>query len=98
MINNQIKFRIQIFISNNNKISDRNATYNSLEAKWNRVDSVYKGTDAMQAAGEQLEWADILRDLELLEEIEVEQKGRRFLLRTEARGVADEFFPDQPPS
>jgi len=48
--------------------------------------------DRLQAAGEQLEWADILRDLELLEEIEVEQKGRRFLLRTEARGVAGRVF------
>jgi transposase len=48
--------------------------------------------DRLQAAGEQLEWADILRDLELLEEIEVEQKGRRFLLRTEARGVVGRVF------
>ena len=48
--------------------------------------------DRLQAAGEQLEWADIVRDLELLEEIEVEQNGRRFLLRTEARGVAGRVF------
>jgi hypothetical protein len=48
--------------------------------------------DRLQAAGEQLEWADIVRDLELLEEIEVEQNGRRFLLRTEARGVTGRVF------
>jgi hypothetical protein len=48
--------------------------------------------DRLEAAGQQLEWADILRDLELLEEIEVEQSGRRFLLRTEARGVTGHVF------
>ena len=41
---------------------------------------------------QQLEWDDILRDLELLEEIEVGQSERRFLLRTEARGVTGRVF------
>ncbi len=42
----------------------------------------------LEAAGYRWEWADVIHDLDLLEEIEVEQHQRRFLLRTEARGVA----------
>jgi len=39
-----------------------------------------------------IEWADVVRDLERLEEIEIEKEGKRFLLRTEAAGVAGKIF------
>ena len=42
--------------------------------------------DRLTAAGEKFEWADILRDLQALQHIEVEHQGKRFLLRSEARG------------
>ena len=36
---------------------------------------------------EALEWAAILRDLEALTEVEIENGGRRFLVRSRARGL-----------
>ena len=38
------------------------------------------------------EWDDILRDLDRLQEIELEQDGKRFLLRTQSTGVAGKLF------
>src|ERR1700692_1283093 len=38
------------------------------------------------------EWDDILRDLDRLQEIELEQDGKRFLLRTPPTGVAGKLF------
>jgi hypothetical protein len=38
------------------------------------------------------EWADILRDLDRLQEIQLEQDGKRFLLRTPTTGVAGKLF------
>ena len=38
------------------------------------------------------EWDDILRDLDRLQEIELEQDGKRFLLRTPTTGVAGKLF------
>jgi hypothetical protein len=38
------------------------------------------------------EWGDILRDLERLQEIELEQDGKRFVLRTPTTGVAGKLF------
>ncbi len=35
-----------------------------------------------------IEWDDLIRDLDRLEEIEIEAEGKRFLLRTQAAGVA----------
>ena len=37
-------------------------------------------------------WADILRDLEALERVEVEHQGKRFWLRSEARGSCAAVF------
>jgi hypothetical protein len=48
--------------------------------------------DRLEAKGEHLEWADIVRDLDRLEEVEVEQDGKRLLLRTEAKGVCGKVF------
>ena len=48
--------------------------------------------DRLAAQGETLEWSAMVRDLDRLEEIEIEQRGTRFLLRTEAPGVAGKVF------
>jgi Transposase DDE domain len=39
-----------------------------------------------------VEWAEIVRDLDRVEEVEVEKDGKRLLLRTEAVGVAGKVF------
>lgn len=46
----------------------------------------------VEQKGYDLEWADVIRDLEGLEEIEIEQDGKRFLLRTEATGTCGKVF------
>jgi len=48
--------------------------------------------DRLAAKGEVLSWADIVRDLDRLEEVEVEQDGKRFALRTEAKGTCGKVF------
>jgi transposase len=40
----------------------------------------------------QFEWEDILQDLDALEEIELEQNGKRFLLRSKTKGCCGEIF------
>lgn len=42
--------------------------------------------------GYALEWADVIRDLNRLQETELEQDGKRFLLRTEAVGTCGKVF------
>jgi len=41
----------------------------------------------LASRGEKLEWAEIRRDLRALQEVQLELEGRRWLLRTEVRGV-----------
>jgi hypothetical protein len=48
--------------------------------------------DRLEAKGHDLEWADVLRDLDALQEVEVEQGERRFAIRTEARGGCGKVF------
>ena len=48
--------------------------------------------DRLEAKGHVFEWADIVRDLNELEEMEIIQDGKRFLLRTEARGTCGKVF------
>jgi hypothetical protein len=48
--------------------------------------------DRLEAKGYKLEWADVLQDLDRLKEIEVIQGEKRFLLRTQARGVCGKVF------
>lgn len=48
--------------------------------------------DKLAQRGEVLEWADIVRDLNRLQEIQVDQEGKRFLLRTQATGVCGKVF------
>jgi transposase len=48
--------------------------------------------DRLEAAGHQLEWADITRDLMNLEYTQLDQDGKRFLLRSEAQGTCGAVF------
>jgi transposase len=48
--------------------------------------------DRLEAKGHHLEWADVIRDLDRLKEIEIEQDGKRFLLRTHAKGTCGKVF------
>ena len=48
--------------------------------------------DRLHRHGIAAEWGDILRDLDRLQEIELEQDGKRFLLRTPTTGVAGKLF------
>ena len=46
----------------------------------------------LKAKGKTVEWADVLRDLEQVQQIEVEHQGHRFLLRSELSGSAGRAF------
>jgi transposase len=48
--------------------------------------------DRLEANGQNLEWGDITRDLMNLQYAEVEQDGKRFLLRSEAEGTCGRVF------
>ena len=48
--------------------------------------------DRLRRHGVAAEWGDILRDLDRLQEITLEQDGKRFLLRTPTTGVAGKLF------
>jgi len=46
----------------------------------------------LQAKGHHLEWADIRRDLEALQEVEIVSGGRRTCVRTQCKGVCGKVF------
>ena len=46
----------------------------------------------LETMGHHFEWNDVIRDLDQLEEVEVEQDGKRFLLRSEMRGCCGKVF------
>ena len=48
--------------------------------------------DRLAFEGDKFEWAEILRDLETLQYVEVEHQTKRFLLRTEAQGTCGAVF------
>lgn len=48
--------------------------------------------DRLTAASHSPEWADVLRDLESLQWVEVEHQRKRFRLRSESRGVCNQVF------
>jgi hypothetical protein len=48
--------------------------------------------DRLQAAGLQLEWQDVIGDLDRLVETTIENAGRRFVLRNQAPGCAGAVF------
>ncbi len=46
----------------------------------------------LEERGHDLEWADVICDLDRLQVVEVEQDGKRFLLRTEVQGTCGKVF------
>ena len=46
----------------------------------------------LEARGYNPEWKDVIRDLDRLQEIEIEQDQKRFVLRTEATGACGKVF------
>jgi transposase len=46
----------------------------------------------LKAKGKTFEWADVLRDLERVQQVEVEHQGKRFLLRSQLTGNAGRVF------
>jgi hypothetical protein len=48
--------------------------------------------DRLAATGQAFEWADILQDLEALQEVEVAHADKRFCLRTQAKGSCGAVF------
>jgi len=48
--------------------------------------------DHLADHGFKFEWADVLRDVDRLQDIELEQDGKRFCLRTPVTGVAGKVF------
>jgi transposase len=48
--------------------------------------------DRLEAQGEKLEWAEVLRDLEALEYTEVDSQGKRFLLRSDLGATTAAVF------
>jgi hypothetical protein len=46
----------------------------------------------LEARGQTLEWAEVLRDLERVQYVEVEHQGKRFRLRSELQGTAGKVF------
>jgi transposase len=48
--------------------------------------------DRLEAKGHHLEWGDIVRDLNQLEEVDINQDGKRFRLRSQAKGTCGKVF------
>jgi Transposase DDE domain len=46
----------------------------------------------LEERGHELEWADVIQDLDRLQVVEVDQAGKRFLLRSEAQGTCGPVF------
>jgi Transposase DDE domain len=46
----------------------------------------------LAADGHEFEWADVIQDLDRLQVVEVEQEGKRFLLRSEVQGTCGAAF------
>ena len=46
----------------------------------------------LEKSGPRLEWADVIRDLDSLQEIELQFDGKRYLLRSETRGTTGKVF------
>lgn len=48
--------------------------------------------DRLEAKGYHLEWTDVIRDLDRLEEVQIEQDGKRFVLRSRTSGTCGKVF------
>ena len=46
----------------------------------------------LEVRGHEFEWADVIQDLDRLQMVEVEQDGKRFLLRSEVQGTCGKVF------
>src|SRR3954464_3715522 len=46
----------------------------------------------LEERGHECEWADVIQDLDRLQRVEVEQDGKRFLLRSEVQGTCGKVF------
>jgi hypothetical protein len=46
----------------------------------------------LEERGHEFEWSDVICDLDRLQVVEVDQEGKRFLLRSEARGTCGSVF------
>jgi hypothetical protein len=46
----------------------------------------------LEDRGHECEWADVIQDLDRLQVVEVEQDGKRFLLRSEVQGTCGKVF------
>ena len=46
----------------------------------------------LEERGHEFEWADVIADLDRLQVVEVEQDGKRFLLRSEVQGTCGKVF------
>src|ERR687894_1131289 len=46
----------------------------------------------LEERGHEFEWADVIQDLDRLQQVEVEQDGKRFLLRSETQGTCGQVF------
>jgi hypothetical protein len=46
----------------------------------------------LEGRGHEFEWGDVIQDLDRLQFVEVEQEGKRFLLRSEAQGTCGKVF------
>jgi transposase len=52
----------------------------------------YELQSRLKARGRKFEWADVIRDLERVQQVEVEHQERRFLLRSQLSGTAGRVF------
>jgi transposase len=52
----------------------------------------YELETRLERRGWTLEWADVIRDLDRLQEVELELDGKGYLLRTEAKGTVGKVF------
>src|SRR6266852_603823 len=52
----------------------------------------YELQSRLKAKGRTFEWADVIRDLERVQQVEVEHQGKRFLLRSQLTGTAGRVF------
>ena len=52
----------------------------------------YELQSRLRAKGRAFEWAEVLRDLERVQQVEVEHQGKRFLLRSQLTGTAGRVF------
>jgi len=46
----------------------------------------------LESNGYEFEWSEIVQDLEALQEVEIEEKGKTFVVRTECKGVCGKIF------